>query len=250
MNPQANGHDEPVQWSGAPQCYRSGEPFVVKIRGGCRAWDRQEPTPQIGDRVRVLGRDGTEFIARIHAIRARTEAHTFALADDPPWAEETFRERRARGERRAVENARIAQLRQDHGLCVLCGEASLDDCRCVRGLRADQARQAQRAAAEASEREHTHACEAYNREAAARRESLTLEAVEDAIVQSGGRLVMAGRILGVEQFRKHKWERGYPDTPNSRFLPQWVRRNAPQLLDFARELRESAKPATTPRNKE
>ena len=226
-----------VSWIGNPERYQPGEPFCARIEHEKDA----AVLPAIGDVVLVRGYWGAEFIVRIHAIRARGADCTYALTEDPPWVAETFRERRAKSERQAEESARRTIVLKDMGLCVCCGEADLENCACHRALAEELANKERQRADETAEQERIRAVEEHNRLAEERRAKLTEEAVEDALVQAGGRPVEAGRLLGVEQFRITASKMQYPDAPNTRYLPQWIGKHAPHLSGFARDLREAAR---------
>ena len=234
------------QWEGVPYRPSKGAPYYCRI-----ALDRgDDPLPEINDKVLIKGYRGAQFIAPILGIvegqkmNLRGEGSVLVLAGDPPWAKETRLARLARDEAKAIAATRRMEARKAAGLCPVCAEGDLTNCACVRGARAAaQAKQQEAEDAAEKERredEHNARCEEHNRQAEERRKALTPEIVREALFKEdgdlfdSGNLAKAGGKLGVEIYKTD--QQNYPENPNSRFLFEWLKNHAPELLKERRDV--------------
>ena len=251
-------NEQRVKWAGVAQRYHANEPFSAKIDG----WDQSrndEGTPQIGDLINVLGgRSGAEFIAPIMAIRAAPKGtrYIFVMAGPPPWATETHLARQMRAQTEALQEARRIEILQQLDLCVVCEEGPLEACACVQRKKRKQDQLEKEAAERAEVIAWAAHCDKHNAAADQRRRALTADAVRKALAAADGRPGDAGRALGVDKFNlrvTRNWTKPehledltvYSEvtySPGS-WLSGWMSRKAPELQEYASQLRDQAEVA-------
>ena len=244
---------KPVRWTAIVERFRSSDDhFSAKIRLG---EDRR--MPEIGDLVLVQGRKGAEFIAPILALRNATYSIVHVITANPPWSSDSYLAKQERSWAEAIHSrlearkkARLMDVREQENLCVVCGEPDLAACACVRAERErlaqekrEAAEQVERAAKQAAERyarrEHAEKCRAHNERADAARANLKEEAVRAAIEEKQGGLAAAGRALGIDKYSngRQDWYSPKPTSAGA-YLSEWMKKNAPDLPEYARELRK------------